>query len=155
LATVPDNEGVAVGLLKKLNIDLGELCDALEDGSHEHEYYLDLETGDILMVSDWMDTEEAEGIRDRIDAEPERYEALPRVGSHEGYRDMEEFIEIVAHQHLRDSLEVAINGKGAFRRFKDVLARYPEAQEEWFRFKDDRLMERALEWLEDIGIEPI
>jgi len=49
-------------------------------------------------------------------------------------------------------LEVAIRGKGAFRRFKDVLEGYPEEMERWFSFKDDRLRERALEWLDDIGI---
>ena len=49
-------------------------------------------------------------------------------------------------------LEVAINGKGAFRRFKDVLLNYPEERERWFQFKDDRMKERALEWLDDIDV---
>lgn len=52
-------------------------------------------------------------------------------------------------------MTVAINGKGAFRRFKDVLLRYPEERERWFRFKDERMQERALEWLDCIGISPI
>ena len=47
---------------------------------------------------------------------------------------------------------MAINGKGAFRRFKDVLLNYPEERERWFQFKDDKTEERALEWLDDIDV---
>ena len=43
---------------KALNIDLNELCEAMEDSSYEHDYYLDLETGEILFISDYMDDEE-------------------------------------------------------------------------------------------------
>ena len=42
---------------KALHIDLDELCSAMEDSSYEHEYYLDLKTGEILLVSDYMDDE--------------------------------------------------------------------------------------------------
>jgi len=50
---------------------------------------------------------------------------------------------------------VAINGKGAFRRFKDVLLDYPEEREEWFQFKGAKVQERALEWLNDIDVSLI
>lgn len=50
---------------------------------------------------------------------------------------------------------MAINGSGAFRRFKDVLLYYPEERERWFRFKDERMEQRALECLDEIGISPI
>jgi hypothetical protein len=142
---------------KRLKIDLDELCYALENNSFEQDYYLDLETGEILMISDYMDTEdteETEELREQLEEDPDRYEPLPKADSREGYRDMEDFIATMEDERLAELLEVAINGKGAFRRFKDVLAGFPEEREEWFRFKDDRLMERALEWLEDIGVEP-
>jgi len=68
---------------------------------------------------------------------------------------MEAFIETVASPHLQELLEVAINGRGAFGRFKDVLVRYPDERERWFAFKDARMRERVREWLMDEGIEPI
>jgi len=55
---------------KALHIDLDELCSAMEDSSYEHEYYLDLKTGEILLVSDYMDDEQTEKLRDKIDEEP-------------------------------------------------------------------------------------
>jgi len=46
-------------------------------------------------------------------------------GSRDGYRDMELFIGTVRDPGRADRLEIAISGRGAFRRFKDVLARWP------------------------------
>lgn len=137
---------------KTLKIDLDELCSAMEDSSYENNYYLDLKTGEILLVSDYMDDGETGKLKDRIEEDYDRYEAIPKVESHESYEDMEDFITTVGDEHLAELLYVAIDGKGAFRRFKDMLARYPEERERWFRFRDDKLMERALEWLEDIGV---
>ena len=137
---------------KSLKIDLDELCSAMEDSSYEHEHYLDLKTGEILFLSEYTDDEETRSLRERIEEEPDRYEQIPRAESHEGYEDMEDFIATVKDEHLAELLELAINGRGAFRRFKDVLLRYPEERERWFQFKDERIEERARGWLDDIGI---
>jgi hypothetical protein len=66
---------------------------------------------------------------------------------------MEEFIISVRDARLQGRLEVAIQGRGAFRRFKDVLAGHPQERERWFAFKDQQLRQRALEWLAEQGIE--
>jgi len=137
---------------KSLKINLDELCSAMDDSSYEHEHYLDLKTGEILLVSEYADDEDTEKLRRAIDRNPARYEPVPRAESHESYGYMVEFIATVKDEHLAELLEVAINGQGAFRRFKDVLLRYPEERERWFQFKDERLEERALEWLDDIGV---
>jgi len=83
-----------------------------------------------------------------------RYIPVPNQTSHQGYQDMETFFETVADDHLAELLAVAIQGRGAFRRFKDVLQRYPEEHERWFRFKDDLVHQRVLKWLDSEGIEP-
>ena len=137
---------------RTLKIDLDELCDAMENSSYEVEYYLDLETGKILFVSECMDDVETVKMKNQIEEELGRYELIPKAESYEGYRDMQVFIATVEDDHLAELLEVAINGKGAFRRFKDVLLNYPEERERWFQFKDDRMKERALEWLDDIDV---
>jgi len=139
---------------KTLKIDLDELCSAIEDSSYEHKYYLDLETGEILFLSEYMD-DETEKLRDGIDDDPNRYERIPKAEPHEGYDDMQNFIATVEDEHLAELLEVAINGKGAFRRFKDVLLNYPEEREKWFQFNDYRTQGRALEWLDDIDVSLI
>ena len=49
---------------------------------------------------------------------------------------------------------MALDGKGAFGRFKRVLARYPEERDRWFEFRDRRLQARIDEWLESVGVRP-
>jgi hypothetical protein len=137
---------------KTLHVYLGELCEAMDNSSYENQHYLDLKTGEILFISEYMDDEETTKLKDQIEEEFERYEPIPKAESHEGYRDMQDFITTVEDEHLVELLEVAINGKGAFRRFKDVLLNYPQERERWFKFRDDRMEERALEWLESIDV---
>ncbi len=61
--------------------------------------------------------------------------------------------DIMRRETLRNG-EVALDGRGAFRRFKDVLAEYPAERERWFGFHDERVRKAMREWLEDHDIEP-
>jgi hypothetical protein len=174
---------------RKLRIDLDDLEVAFDDGSPEMAWYLSLETGQVIMVTDETRTElerilkEAAGagderpaafadalarrnlpewmqesVQEAADVEggyPDRYIAVPRAESRDGYGDMEEFIETVRSDSLQDRLWCAISGRGAFRRFKDVLEDYPQERERWFGFRDARVRQRVLDWLEEEGIEPI
>jgi predicted nucleotidyltransferase len=175
--------------MKKLPIDFGELGMAFEDASWQMNYYLDLETGQVVWISDEIrsqledlyeqaydpDSEEPEDLagvlhdQDLPDWEKEelleaaqidrlygtRYISVPTADSHEGYRDMERFIQTVQDERLQDRLWRAIHGRGAFRRFKDVLAADYHEEKRWYTFKDDLLEERIRDWLESEGIEPI
>jgi hypothetical protein len=84
-----------------------------------------------------------------------RFVPVPGADARAGYADMEAFIETVAGPRLRERLWGAIRGRGAFRRFKDVLARHPAELERWFAFRDGRVRQRALAWLAEEGIEPV
>ena len=84
-----------------------------------------------------------------------RFLPLPGADSRAGYEDMEAFIETVASLRLQERLWGAIRGRGAFRRFKDVLAGQPAERERWFAFRDGRVRQRALAWLAEEGIEPV
>jgi hypothetical protein len=174
--------------MRKLAIDLADLDVALDNASWETSFYLDLETGQVLMVTDEISRELA-AIDEELDREGDeqlagvadalgqrdlpqwmqeavaeaaqveagygtRYIAVPRAESRDGYRDMEDFIPTVPDHRLQDRLWRAIRGRGAFRRFKDVLANYPREQETWFTFRDARLRQRVLDWLAEEGIEP-
>ena len=77
-----------------------------------------------------------------------RYIRVERDDPYGDYRDMERFIGTVEDARLRERLWNAIRGRGAFRRFKDLLARHPQVEEAWFEFKDARLQKRVANWLE-------
>jgi hypothetical protein len=93
---------------------------------------------------------------DRIEREyGTRYIRVERDDPYSDYRDMERFIGTVEDARLRERLWNAIQGRGAFRRFKDLLARHPQAEEAWFEFKDARLRKRVANWLAYHDIEPV
>jgi len=142
--------------MRKVKANLSELIDAFNNCQIGYEYYLDTKTGELLLVSDeFMDTNETEEIYERLDSEPERYLNIPTESSREGYQDMVAFTESLEDENLKEKLWIALNGRGAFRRFKDVLLSYPEKREEWFKFQDKRLEKRVMEWLEENEIELI
>ncbi|HEY4157160.1 MAG TPA: UPF0158 family protein, partial [Polyangiaceae bacterium] len=76
------------------------------------------------------------------------------VSSREQYRWMERFIPMVDEGELRDQLTAAIDGKGAFRRFKDVLMTYGTERERWFAFRSERLRVFMEAWLSAHGLAP-
>ena len=129
---------------RTVRVDFEELRFAMEDASYEHHYFLDTETGEVILVSEYDNDEESSQRLEAIDeAEPGRYLRVPRAESSDGYQDMQEFIDAVSDKPLQQLLEVAIDGKGAFRRFKDVLVRDPGEQQRWFAFQTERLNTRA------------
>jgi hypothetical protein len=104
-------------------------------------------------LPDWMVDPLAEA--DRVDRGfGTRFICVPQPEARDGYDDMEAFISTVRNQRLQDRLWVATRGRGAFRRFKDLLADHPIERERWFTFKNARVLERVREWLADEGIEP-
>ncbi|XWK89992.1 MAG: UPF0158 family protein [Phormidium sp.] len=127
-----------------------------EDGTYG---YIELETGEVLIGSrdhqlEILPNEEDENYEE-IEAEFDlRYLPIPQEGSGDGYQDMVDFIETVEARRLRDMLEVAIQGRGAFGRFKDVLRRseYESEQNRWFSFSEKCQYERVVKWLDANGL---
>ncbi len=67
--------------------------------------------------------------------------------------DMEDFVDTVENKSLRKKLALALNGKGAFRRFKDILSDYPKEREDWFKYKNEKTAELVTEWLKENNLK--
>ena len=84
-----------------------------------------------------------------------RYIEIPPDEPGEGYRDMQNFIHTLENKSLKNSLWEAINGRGAFRNFKNVLRKYRIEQAQWYAFEEERARQRILSWLEINEIKSI
>ncbi len=104
-------------------------------------------------LQDWQKQELTEAAQINAGYE-ERYIPVPFTNSRAGYEDMEAVIDTVEDAHLRERLEDAIQGRGAFRRFKNIVENHPTERERWFQFKAERLRQRVLRWPNACGIEP-
>ncbi|MCK4852264.1 MAG: hypothetical protein KAS86_04035 [Candidatus Omnitrophica bacterium] len=140
--------------MKKVNIDMEELIYAFQKCTIEGEYFLDAENGEMIYVSEVDDTKKKEAALEKMNSDPERYVLLPTDSSRKGYNDMLDFIATVKDEDLKEKLYVALDGRGAFRRFKNILLNHHEERDEWFRFQEKRTRERINEWLEANEIEP-
>jgi len=145
-------------MLRPLPVDLGELADILEGDPTHGGGLLDLHTGEVWPQAtiDYAHESggEIEGAPDEDD-DPGRWLPVECEGSREGYRDMESFIDTLADPGQADRLRVAIQGRGAFGRFKDVLERTPDELDRWFAFSEERQRGRARTWLADAGYKPL
>ncbi|MHA7167438.1 UPF0158 family protein [Arthrobacter bambusae] len=113
--------------------------------------YLDLSTGQVYddAATDPMIVGEDAAID--VEEEPERWLRIDRSDSRDGWRDMAAFAERQHDKALRERLEHAIEGKGAFARFRDIV-HGENLSEDWYAFSTDRQMGRSREFLADNDI---
>jgi len=133
-----------------MKVKLSDIIDAIEMTDQYSEYFLDKETGKVEWVSDMaMTQEEQEEVYDRLDEHG--FYRLPTSFDIHDYDIMEEFVYTLSGP-ARDKLASAIQGKGAFRRFKDTVIRLGIDQE-WYDFQSAEYKRKAARWCEDNGIE--
>ncbi|MBK8251706.1 MAG: hypothetical protein IPK82_03450 [Polyangiaceae bacterium] len=151
---MPTNENAVAGppaALRDIPIDWEALEDAFENNAPEVHSYLHLVTGDVLRVVDGVADPQMHA---RIAADP-NYLRIDPVSSREQYRWMERFIPMVEDPDLQSKLSQAIDGKGAFRRFKDVLMAFGPERERWFSFRSERLRIFMEAWLSAHALNPV
>lgn len=134
-----------------IQIDWSQLEQAFENHAPHIRSYLDRNTGELITVAG--DRDDDDPMVMRVHARPEQFLVVDPVPSREQYRMMERFIDTVPPGALKEQLKDCIVGKGAFRRFKDAIGRYPEERKRWFAFRDVLLHLFILEWLKQHHIE--
>jgi hypothetical protein len=127
------------------------LEDAFENNAPEVHSYLHFDTGEVIRIVDGVADP---AMHSRI-MNDKRYLRIDPVSSREQYRWMERFIATVEDEELRRRLNIAIDGKGAFRRFKDALMSHPVDRERWFAFRSERLRSCMDSWLVAHGVTPV
>jgi len=138
--------------MRVVPINWTDLETAFERNSPETESFLDLRTGDVVTVQQGaIDYAEQ---RAKVQSGGESFLRVEPAASREQYKWMERFVVGVTDEPLRERLVIAIDGKGAFRRFKDVLLNYPVERERWFSYRGDLLHWHMQKWLEKEKIQP-
>jgi hypothetical protein len=133
----------ATPLLRPVGVDLEEVASLMEGDLLGGGGRIDLKTGECYPDSLSYQDDDVGDDNDQDD----RWLYVQSVGSHDGYRDMELFIATLDKAEIADQLQIAISGKGAFRRFKDVLSRWPEEFERYYLLSNERQRGRARAWL--------
>lgn len=131
-------------------IDVEEIATALADQTdYEHRWLLDPRTGEVAFwTSDLGIDGENPVDLDELDLIP-----IDPIPTHVWYRDMADFAEGISDTEAGRRLASALQGRGAFRRFKNQLYEHcPELISPWHSFRDVRAQRRAVDWLRDEGL---
>lgn len=132
--------------LRVADCDLEGITEALDDHSWTLSWYFDPATGEVEPESDDISPDERE--ERAYEHDNRRLLAIASEGSRDAYRDMERFANSVSDPAISGRLQRSLEGRGAFRRFRDELYRLPEIYgKKWHEYADLRAEERAIDWL--------
>ena len=132
----------------KPKVNLKELMDAMDSFSDEHCAWVNLDTGEVLEP---MFDEDSEPV-DEPGGPPGRTAAVPSKFDIHEWSIMEQFARTVEKPEVRDDLQFALHGSGAFRHFKRALERHG-LREAWFAHRDAAFREIATDWCKEHGLE--
>lgn len=126
-------------------IDVEEVATALADQTdYEHRWLIDPRTGQVAFWT--SDT----GIDGENPVEIDELDLIPidPLPSHMWFQDMADFAEGITESAASRQLTQSLQGRGAFRRFKNqIYEHHPELISAWHALRDVRAQRRAVEWL--------
>jgi hypothetical protein len=134
-------------MLDLSRLDLDEIANALADHTdYEHRWLINPDTGEIVF---WTSELGIDG-QTPVDLDELDELCIDPLPSYVWYQDMADFAGLVTDERAGRQLTRAIQGRGAFRRFKDELhEEFPALLPVWYAFRDSRARRRAVEWLAD------
>ena len=137
-------------LLNMKKLDLIRAAEEFEGINSETNTFYNIETGEFDFYNDYMPLDEV----DTEKFEDDVWVCLPSSQDLGDYDIMSSFVDTVSDPKKLAMLDLALQGKGAFRRFRDALDR-TDLTDEWYAFKRKAYIDKAREWCEDNDIEYI
>lgn len=159
--------------LKQLKVDMEDISIIMDTDSYENQAYFDTLTGDTIYIPADLNNEDnvydekyvanlpkweremVDQVKAIYEDEDRRFIFIPKRDSFEAYDIMVQFVKKLDDIDISEELFDALDGKGAFRRFKNVIKRYPKIEKQWYKYKEEADKQEVREWLWSIGIEPI
>lgn len=146
-------------------VNLSDIIDGVESQSYENSSYIDKRTNTVCLISqeaisvaedgeddypEWMD-DMVQLAKSYIEDDT-NFIALPSQYDIDEYSMMENFTFSLNDERHKEILSIALQGKGAFRRFKDTVI-YLGIADNWYQYRDKQYKEFVLEWCEMEGIK--
>ncbi len=131
-------------------MDVDEIAMALADQTDsEHRWLVDPRTGEVVF---WTSDTGIDG-ENPVDLDELDLILIAPLPSYVWYQDMVDFAEGISDGAAGRSLGRALDGRGAFRRFRNELyQRHPDLISVWQSFRDARARVRAVDWLVEQGL---
>ena len=143
-----------------LPVKLRDVAQEMQVSGEFQSCYINLKTGELVSLSEetmlYVDEEDTDEMHQwQLDEirmaskvlESEDYVELPKSTEVDNWSLMEAFALSRPNETHREQILEAIEGRGAFRRFKHLLDRI-DLRDEWFTFRDQAFEHAAADFLE-------
>lgn len=137
----------------KLDLDLAGLAFAFEDPSSDSHFYLDLDTGSIILIR--PDLDDVAELREQVETEEQRYLYIPKAAANQVELDLMDFLHRISDPKIMELLPVVMEARDKFSACQALLSKFPGQLESWKEWRKQAARQRALRWLEAQGIEPV
>ncbi len=154
--------------MKNKPVKLNDLVEEIEIQINGTFTYINTQTGEVITLSeeeiravesekpienfpDWQ-KENIEKAIEILEDEEGIYFDFTLRNEYDEYEIIEDFIGTVIEQEIQETLYEAIQGRGAFRRFKDGIIEHG-VEKEWYEYKEKRIKELVIEWCKEHDIE--
>jgi len=151
-------------------IDFDKLYEAMSDFASGKVYILDMDTGEIIVISPAVQNiieKERTGstltsserailkeVKEKFDHKrKDRYVPIPKIESRESYKIMQEFAETIKNESMRKKVEEALKAEKPFSKFNEIVLKHPQERKRWLEFRKEKIIEIAKKWLDKIGVE--
>lgn len=136
-----------------LSEDIIKKAQAILEESYDDDIgdFEDVEVEKEPVIPEWME-DEIELALDIFIYEKDRYIRIPERDPRYGYNTMKAFTETLGDEALRQTIMELLDGKNAFRRFKDALGPYPKERKLWYGFNAKTARDEIEAWLKTTGI---
>jgi len=138
-----------------VKIKLDDVILAFISANNHAEQYYHKPTGKIIYIEDpFYSGIEVDEELEEIENNWENYIRFPNAFEINTYSILEEFVWRLPPGCSQERLERAIHGKGAFRRFKQIVHQLG-MEDQWYTFQDSYYRNLAVEWcsIHDIDYE--
>ncbi|UPM52922.1 UPF0158 family protein [Gottfriedia acidiceleris] len=146
-----------------------DIIEELEMQMDGYRSFIKIGTGEIFSVAedDLIDAEDEKVFDDLQDWQIENieianeivenfedYKELPSKYEINEYKMIEDFCLTIKDEKIQNILLIAIEGKGAFRRFKDAVIKL-NVDMDWYSYRDRRYKDLVIAWCQNNDIEYI
>lgn len=137
----------------RVRVDLAELTEAFADASPKLNYYVDRETGEVVLVSDTLGFIEAGLQRVEMGKSPGRYLPVPVAGLNQFTEDLESFIDELDDRSTQESLEELLEAPEPIKSLATYLGKHEEFAPSWANHRHACFRDRARHWLIEQGFQ--
>ena len=130
-------------------VTLSKITDGLEMVDNIADYYYNPEKDEIF-ISNIGEYEEL--TEDEIDELFEKSIILPTQYEINEYQIMVDFIDTIEDDEIKKYFQRLIQGKGAFRRFKDYCIEI-DLIKNWYDYKNEKFRKIAIDWCNKNGFK--